>query len=326
MSREEPAVFSFELNESLYFDKGQEVAELRTISLDPEISIQSFHEYISIRGVIELSGEYVKVSSDENEEEPLSRLEEMDAKRYVENVTETEDGFAEFSHRFPVEISVPAYRVRSLDDVSVSIDSFDYELPEESKINLYATISIHGLQEDVTFPQEDREKEAIAEVDDVFEFEQRQPEEEPDSTEEISLPSVGTNEETEEAAEPEQDGGRFLFKTKTQSFAEFFGTTVNEEAEEHEQTDLEASSEETVAEQANDEFDYLSDLFEDRTETGYTKMRLCIVQKNDTIDTIAERFNISPLQLIKQNKLEDDFEVTEGQLLYIPMKTRQKEK
>ena len=70
----------------------------------------------------------------------------------------------------------------------------------------------------------------------------------------------------------------------------------------------------------------MSDLFEDRTETGYTKMRLCIVQKNDTIDTIAERFNISPLQLIKQNKLEDDFEVTEGQLLYIPMKTRQKEK
>ena len=86
---------------------------MRTISLDPEILIQSFHEYISIRGVIELSGEYVKVSSDENEEEPLSRLEEMDAKRYVENVTETEDGFAEFFHRFPVEISVPAYRVRS---------------------------------------------------------------------------------------------------------------------------------------------------------------------------------------------------------------------
>lgn len=49
-------------------------------------------------------------------------------------------------------------------------------------------------------------------------------------------------------------------------------------------------------------------------------MRLCIVQENDTIDTIAERFAISPLQLIKHNQLEEELEVNEGQLLYIPSK------
>jgi len=42
------------------------------------------------------------------------------------------------------------------------------------------------------------------------------------------------------------------------------------------------------------------------------------VQKEDTIETISERFEVSPLQVIKQNQLEDDFDVSEGQILYIP--------
>jgi len=49
-------------------------------------------------------------------------------------------------------------------------------------------------------------------------------------------------------------------------------------------------------------------------------MRICIVQDEDTIETIADRFEVSPLQLIKQNKLTEDFDVEPGQLLYIPFK------
>ena len=56
----ENSVFRFELNESLYFEKGQEVAEIMGISLEPEISIQEFSDYVSIRGVVELQGSYQK--------------------------------------------------------------------------------------------------------------------------------------------------------------------------------------------------------------------------------------------------------------------------
>src|SRR5699024_8602614 len=87
------AVFSFELNESLYFEKGQEVEEMRGVSLDPEISIQPFHDYISIKGVMELRGEYVKVDEAGTEQEQEDKPELADdhhEKRFVEQVTDEE--------------------------------------------------------------------------------------------------------------------------------------------------------------------------------------------------------------------------------------------
>jgi len=140
------SVFSFDLNETLYFGKGQEVAEIKGISLDPDISIQSFHDYISIRGVIKLNGEYEKDAQvPEEAEESLLDFEDFQAKRYVEKVVDLQDNEAEFTHRFPVEISVPAYRVNHLDDVTVSIEAFDYEFPDQSQLRLFSTIQIHGI-------------------------------------------------------------------------------------------------------------------------------------------------------------------------------------
>ena len=138
--------FTFDLEESLYFEKGQEVAELRGIALEPEISIQPYEEYISIRGNIELQGEYEKVES-EQDDRSLD-FEDFQAKRYVEKVID-EEGLAAFSHRFPVEISVPPYRVADLNEVTVHVDSFDYEIPEPSHLKLYATIEIHGINSEV---------------------------------------------------------------------------------------------------------------------------------------------------------------------------------
>ena len=67
---------------------------------------------------------------------------------------------------------------------------------------------------------------------------------------------------------------------------------------------------------------YLSDMFSDSEEESYTRMRLCIVQEQDTIDSIAERYQVSALQLIKLNRLDEDYDVKEGQLLYIPHKKK----
>lgn len=63
---------------------------------------------------------------------------------------------------------------------------------------------------------------------------------------------------------------------------------------------------------------FLSDMIRNNEET-YTQMRLCIVQKDDTIESIAERYKTTSLHIIKRNQLEDDA-VSEGQLLYVPLK------
>ncbi|WP_158589596.1 MULTISPECIES: stage VI sporulation protein D [Clostridia] len=411
------SVFQFELNETLYFEKGQEVNEMRGVSLEPDISIHSFHDYISIRGVIELKGEYEK--SSHNDFYSDVELNEMASKRYVEVVEENEDGLSIFSHRFPVEISVPANRVADLNDISVYIQTFDYEIPDPTLFRLYSTIEIHGIQqEERMVPTEEVDEEqsegefddATAETDsdfreenvDHFQFELQQSELDHKS-EEIegnqSLPYLDdpnqkvmgeerlevseeiekildeerleVSEETEKTPTVEEinkaegqeelievpastentneeidETGRWKYK-ETKTLKEFFGTEAKENddldqeemvedeeyewtEEEYEQEDVEASPE--VNQNSDDRHNhegvkdvgYLADMFSDKEENSYTSMRLCIVQEQDTIDSIAERYQVSALQLIKQNRLDEDYDVTEGQLLYIPqMKNKQ---
>jgi len=374
--------FTFDLEENLFFEKGQEVAELRGIALEPEISIQPYEEYISIRGTIELHGEYEKASG--YDEEDQIDLDNFQAKRYVEIVTE-EDGVTYFSHRFPVEISVPPYRVTDLNEVTVSIESFDYELPDPSNLKLYASIDIHGINGDIEQQREEDSETVELELEDTesgdadsFHFELRNPNQnetvvaETEFHEEVEVPIQEVSNEAEDESrdnieaeketfeqenelEPETDeliiNTRDLqvedeseaedpdrWNVKSQSLSEFFNQLQTEnEAQEHadvaeeQQEELLAQETEITTQSDNQSLSYeqqsevadasyLSDIFRDTEEEKFTKMRLCIVQDQDTIETIAQRFSISPLQLIKQNQLEDDFEVHEGQLLYIPVK------
>lgn len=410
------SVFSFDLNETLFFEKGQEVAEIKGISLDPDISIQPFHDYISIRGVIELTGEYKKVDSKEEEDNSIN-LEDLQAKRYIERVIDLEDNDAEFVHRFPVEISVPSYRVNNLNDVMVSIEAFDYEFPDESQLKLYSTIQIYGINSEdqadyksegerkedsdqgrtsVLENEEEAEQETFTtetnsdsdvvlgtetsrvqqlenepvpqndtkpnnDTEDTLQFrndeadslgseeepeaeygESREPVEDIENTFEFEV----VNKEGEESASEQEsenleiakdgektDPDRWPFKEKSQTLAEFFGNasskpevTVSDDSldEQHSESGMDDSpdiyeSSESRSESVED-VSYLSDIFRNPEENSYTKMRICIVQNEDTIETIAERFQVSPLQLIKQNQLEEDFDVEPGQLLYIPYK------
>lgn len=43
----------FSVEESICFQKGQEVSELLSISLDPDITVQEVNDYVSIRGSLE---------------------------------------------------------------------------------------------------------------------------------------------------------------------------------------------------------------------------------------------------------------------------------
>src|SRR5690606_19452538 len=113
-------VIIFDVNETLYFERGQEIAEMVSISLDPDIAIQAYDQYIQVRGLIMLQGEYVKVENSQPEYQEFT--EELT--NYIEKVVDTEENQAQFSHRFPVEISVPSYRVENEADVTVTIDAF----------------------------------------------------------------------------------------------------------------------------------------------------------------------------------------------------------
>ncbi|WP_337099548.1 LysM peptidoglycan-binding domain-containing protein [Paenibacillus sp. YIM B09110] len=52
-------------------------------------------------------------------------------------------------------------------------------------------------------------------------------------------------------------------------------------------------------------------------ENEFRKIRLCIVQRDETLDSIALRYSINPREILVRNNLNESA-VSEGQLLYIP--------
>lgn len=333
----EQEVFSFDLNESLYFEKGQEVSQMLSISLDPEISIQSFNEYVSIRGVIELHGEYERTHTNHDDETESLDFNDHHSRRYLEQINNVEDNLAKFSHRFPVEISVPSYRVANLNDITVNIASFDYEIPEGNQMKLTSTIEIQGISNQTTFPEELNERieneessEQLEMPEESFQFELEEellPDEREQGLERDAVTEEVSQKEVEKEEEAD-DKDRWKYK-QTQTFEEFFKEDdinealeeeeiISKEAVEHVSADIEVQ-EDTDAEAERKE-SYLADLFggeESNEEVKYEQLRICIVQDQDTLESISERYQVPKLQLLKLNRLADD-DLSKGQLLTIP--------
>lgn len=150
----------------MWLNRGQEVDEIVSLSLDPEITVQEHGEYVLIRGGLKLTGEYRSSGNDGVTEGENESLSSQVAFRSIEEVTLNEDGTGEIRHHFPIDVTIPQERIRSLDDIYVIVDSFDYDLPERGCIQLTADISITGMstgkldreltEEIVTTMEEDR--------------------------------------------------------------------------------------------------------------------------------------------------------------------------
>ncbi|WP_053219003.1 stage VI sporulation protein D [Virgibacillus senegalensis] len=222
MAEDGQSVFTFDLNESVWFKKGQEVDEMMGISLDPEISIQDLGDFVSIRGVIELKGEYFQVKSQRvSDDDEAGFFEEDPSHRLVDQIETYDDGVNEFFHHFPVEVSIPKYRISSLDDVMVGIESFDYELPASNQLKLNASLAIHGVSEQ---RQESKHDEADAELSLVEEkeedMEELPEEEEQPVAEENARDTPVLEEDDESASESVQELFRFDVKEKAEKTEE----------------------------------------------------------------------------------------------------------
>ena len=57
-----------------------------------------------------------------------------------------------------------------------------------------------------------------------------------------------------------------------------------------------------------------------KSEEQFTRVKMCIIQEDESLDTIANRYDVSTSQLIRTNRLEADH-VEAGQILYIPVQS-----
>src|SRR5690606_5056812 len=53
-------------------------------------------------------------------------------------------------------------------------------------------------------------------------------------------------------------------------------------------------------------------------EDEVARLKVCIVQQGDTIETIAERYDVSVQSILKINDMDMNQDVQTGQVLYIP--------
>lgn len=101
--------------------------------------------------------------------------------------------------------------------------------------------------------------------------------------------------------------------------------TVQEvmEAEEEEEEESSSSSEVEAAKKTKGkkkkyESISLTDFFARKEEERGATLRVCIVQDGDTLDSIAEKYELTIPQLLRVNQLEANQDVYGGQVLYIP--------
>ncbi|MEI4790129.1 LysM peptidoglycan-binding domain-containing protein [Bacillus sp. FJAT-53060] len=397
----------FSVEESIYFKNGQEVSELLSISLDPDILVQEVNDYVSIRGSLELTGEY-----NIYQEELMGESSSYASYRQADEVKVREDGTAELLHQFPVDITIPKNKISHLNDVFVFIEAFDYQLTESRLLTIQADLAIEGLLDDETpqAPVEEpyefvhRSEEEFGDV--TYEYQVQKDQEEQDADdgreeyeeqavlqsdvrtkqgdEEIKIEPV-IMEETEEGEEHEDKeeavtlGYRSFPEAQVQE-PPFFEPPKLLEEEEREDTffelevrkDPEAAGEqektvpayptfeppadhvEPVQEERDDTYQierlyereapqvyesaqeaeesendvretsgsenslYLTKLFAKQEEEDFSRMKICIVQQEDTVDRICERYQLNVQQLLRTNSLSVDAELEEGQILYIP--------
>jgi stage VI sporulation protein D len=382
LSQGNQSCLRFSLEESVWFQKGQEVAELVSVSLDPDITIHESDQYVTISGSLKLTGEYRRHEEGVIEEEDYKSIQ-----KYVHAVDERDDGICDFSHRFPVDITIPNNRIQSIYDVNVSVESFDYAFPERSCLKLAAELTISGLYGDQQ--HEPVEEEEIIEVVYRDRTEEKYEVEDQEEIAEIEVSNEDVYEPFEAEARRRQDESvaevvnnipTFNFQETEKSFPAFEDSpdpsfsfveqraetqlvpedVVEEYTEEPEVIIEEPTAEETSPtpeplpeedvlpsgealpseeetpepvdeEQAaplvvtkkkkssNKKSMSLTEFFARKEEEEEpAKLKVCIVQKGDTLETLSERYEVAVQTLLRVNQLELNQDVHEGQVLYIP--------
>lgn len=313
----------FSLKESVWFQKGQEVEELLSISLDPDVEIEELDHEVIVRGQLDLTGEYVA-----RQDDSAYSLRDLSPAKSIDYVETREDGVNELVHSFPLEISIPRNRVKVIEELYVSIEEFDYELKENGCLQLLADISITGLCDEERIEDEEEEEETAyveLEVDSAQEDENRptpQVEEpaykESDEWEDYAFEPFQLEERKEQEVEEEEiEEHEFVEREEEKETTPQFELFGRKDFKKEKAKKQEEQEEETYS-QRDENALYLTKLFTKEPEEEFTKLRMYFVQEGDTIESVAERYETSVQNLYRVNQTEDIY-LTTGQIIYIPV-------
>ncbi|MDQ0351168.1 stage VI sporulation protein D [Alkalibacillus filiformis] len=261
MSNYEQVPYQFEVRENINFKRGEEIDDLYSIAIDPDVKVIHESNYVQIRGVLVVRGDYQTTNYDQ-ESQYIVDDEDYNT---VQQVRTLDNGFMEFQYPIPIDITIPHNRIRTDDHIQVVIDYFDYELPEPKTLKVYSNVRLDGTEmvEAVEERYDDEETNSDFELKEFptmqdedyehddgqdHEYDEYEQEDQHDTEDEIyDEPDVDSDEEK---------GRDFWKKKDSQSLQEFFNKKdekVDEDTTSNvEEVNVSAMPEETDADDNQD--------------------------------------------------------------------------
>ncbi|NHN30107.1 LysM peptidoglycan-binding domain-containing protein [Paenibacillus sp. S3N08] len=251
-------------------------------------------------------------------------------------------------HLIPVEITLPMNRVQRTQDIAVEIENFDVDILSTRSLNITGVLSLNGLEEVALSvernPWNEDEEEEVVFVNNhaAPPIQERSPLPPPDplvnewalenqQEEQLWLQEEALMEAAQQQVDISTD--EVLVDEKKEMKIAFTGKQPEElkAPKPIGLTSLLSSSASVTAEQRTEQAGagagaiapgdrlewkkLLLNTTNDQQE--FRRLRLCIVQKEETLDTIAKRYELNPREIALFNRLPEQ-EVTEGQIVYIP--------
>lgn len=351
--KNDPVTFS--IHERLVLDGPYNADEFLSMALEPDMTIEEDTHYVKVTGALRLTGEFRPAASDEIH--PLSINHHKPSHR-VKSVFATDVGTYCIEHQFPVDITIPSYRINNMEDLYVTIDSFDYFLESSDEIDLSAEIVLSGLsstkRETEPIERESIEKDPSLSQVDTGVFFDEQPEY-PFITNESNY--IGNNDQTEDARESfeeltenefndvESDEYVYEFEAirlpdehpfmeeleeaetphiemkerKDEDYEEYINYDEYEQNDEDEDVAEEPELEQEADVNERPNALYLTKMLSDDTKP-FSKLRMYFIQPGDSLSSVAEKYQVAATSLIRMNRLESD-QLQPGEILYIPVKS-----
>ncbi|WP_160112443.1 stage VI sporulation protein D [Salicibibacter kimchii] len=368
MTQEQPSALSFNLEEAIWLDQGERIQSILGLELEPDITMQEDDQEVLIQGGLHLVGQYQPYEN--NEDNTYDDESRSQVPQTADRLSTTNAGEREIKHFFPVDVTIPLHRIQSLDDLYVQIDSFDYDLPEPSCIQLTADVTITGMKEGentkrnasampegfptfthevkappskeapVHLPSDD--SGALREETTVEEQEKEQMEahasgpalnfetQEEEAASEEAIPPRGEQNENVAQEEPAPEkvqqteepvlpsGNVDVDLSNVEPEQEERGYEVVQADDEEEQAASFPDEKETPPTNKRDNALYLTEMLGSDDRESFTKMRMCIIQENESLDIIADRYGYTVQQLLRWNRMDMNH-VNQGEIIYIPV-------
>lgn len=149
MAHQNSTSLTFDLNESVWLDHHAQSAEITSLSLEPVVEIVEDRGFVTIKGYLELLGRFE--TEDEGEDtldlEASSLAEQLQYEpfRVEQKEIYQREHKGKIEKHFPVDITLPAEKVKDLREVYFNINQFDYSIKDQHRLNIEASIEILGV-------------------------------------------------------------------------------------------------------------------------------------------------------------------------------------